>query len=84
MYKIRLSNKVVKYLELLPKKDFLKIDTAILSLKINPRPIGIKKLVDIDGYRIRVGNYRILFTIDDDIKIVSIYKVAPRKDAYRK
>ncbi|MFY8162577.1 MAG: type II toxin-antitoxin system RelE family toxin [Candidatus Kapaibacteriota bacterium] len=50
---------------------------------MNPRPIGIKKLVDIDGYSIRVGNYRILFTIDDDIKIVSIYKVAPHKDAYR-
>lgn len=80
MYKIRLSNKVLKYLETIPKNDFLKIDAVILSLKNNPRPIGIKKLVDIEGYRIRVGNYRILFTIDDDIKIVSIYKIAPRKD----
>ena len=60
MYKIRLSNKVLKFLDTLSKNDFLKIDSMILTLKENPRPIGVKKLVGIEGYRVRVGNFRIL------------------------
>lgn len=83
MYKIRLSNKVLKFLDTLSKNDFLKIDSMILTLKENPRPIGVKKLVGIEGYRVRVGNFRILYTIEDEVKIVSIFKIAPRKDAYK-
>jgi mRNA interferase RelE/StbE len=50
----------------------------------NPRPDGCIKLSDSEEYRIRVGIYRILYEIDDDRKIVSIYKIEHRKDIYKK
>lgn len=54
-----------------------------MMLKVNPRPVGCKKLTNEEGYRIRVGNYRILYTIDDTNSSVNIYKIAHRKDVYR-
>jgi mRNA interferase RelE/StbE len=51
-----------------------------MMLKVNPRPVGCKKLTNEEGYRIRVGNYRILYTIDDTNSSVNIYKIAHRKD----
>jgi mRNA interferase RelE/StbE len=52
-------------------------------LKENPRPVGCKKLTNQEGYRIRIGNYRILYTIEDENKIVMIYRVGHRRDVYR-
>ncbi len=60
-----------------------KILRAILNLKNNPRPIGSKKLKgNSENWRIRVGNYRIVYSIDDKISIVDIRKVGHRKDIY--
>jgi len=73
------------------QKEFLKLPIAysnsikkdITELSTNPRPHGIKKLVGSkDGYRIRVGSYRILYTIDDKRKIVTIYRIGNRKEVY--
>ena len=52
-------------------------------LKDNPRPVGCKKLTNEEGYRIRVGNYRILYKIDDKNFSINIYKITHRKDVYR-
>jgi mRNA interferase RelE/StbE len=52
-------------------------------LKENPRPVGCKKLTNEEGYRIRVGNYRILYTINDANKLVDVFKISHRKDSYR-
>jgi mRNA interferase RelE/StbE len=51
------------------------IDKAILNLSQNPRPHGCKKLTDKEGYRIRVADYRILYTIDERAKVVVVYRV---------
>ena len=60
------------------------IDKKILTLSVNPRPRATKKLTEKDGYRIRVGNYRILYTIDDEAKMVVIYRIKKRsKKTYR-
>ena len=54
------------------------------ALAENPRPHGIKKLVgEDDTYRIRVGAYRILYQIQDEILLVLVVKIAPRREAYR-
>ncbi|MEH2370162.1 type II toxin-antitoxin system RelE family toxin [Nostoc sp.] len=61
-----------------------RIQTKIDDLADNPRPNGIVKLEDSDnGYRIRVGSYRVIYDIFDDVLLVSVVKVAHRKEVYR-
>ena len=66
------------------KKDRQRIVLRIQSLGENPRPLGCEKLAGhLDRYRIREGNYRILYSIDDEKLLVDIVKVGHRKDVYR-
>ena len=66
------------------KKDRQRIVFRIQSLGENPRPIGCEKLSgQLDRYRVREGNYRILYTIDDEKLLVDIVKVGHRKEVYR-
>ncbi len=58
------------------------IKTAIYSLAANPRPHGCKKLKGRDGYRIRVGDYRIIYNIFDNILTVDVVALGHRKDIY--
>jgi len=55
----------------------------LISLKENPRPLGVKKLKGQEGYRIRLGNYRILYLVDDREKKIEIFSIARRKEIYR-
>ena len=69
----RLSSTIVK-----------RIFPAIKSLAENPRPRGCKKLkgLDEDLWRIRVGDYRVVYVIEDSIKIVEVKKIGHRKEIY--
>jgi len=69
-YRITIRKQALKELEHLPKKDNQQISKVIDGLKDNPRPQGCKKLKGETEYmwRIRVGNYRVLYTIEDEIK----------------
>lgn len=71
-------------MEHIPKKDVQQITKTIDGLTHNPRPNGCKKLKGDQGYiwRIRAGNYRILYTIEDHIKIVEVRKIGHRKNVY--
>ena len=82
-YRIEVKKSVIKELEAIPRKDLSRIIEKVQSLADNPRPEGSKKLSAEEKYRIRQGNYRILYTIEDDLLAVYIVKVAHRKDAYR-
>ena len=82
-YRITLSKKVRKQVSKYPTVDVHKIHDAMLTLSQEPRPRGVRKLSDREYYRIRVGEYRILYTINDDDKVVTIYRVGPRKDVYK-
>ncbi|MEH2212736.1 type II toxin-antitoxin system RelE family toxin [Nostoc sp.] len=83
-YKIEFSNAAFKQLKKLPIKVRTRIQTKIDDLADNPRPNGIVKLEDSDnGYRIRVGSYRVIYDIFDDVLLVSVVKVAHRKEVYR-
>ena len=63
-------------------KVYDRIIKQLISLSDNPRPHGVKKLHGREGYRIRVGDYRILYVIDDNEKKVEIVSAAHRKEVY--
>ena len=82
MYQLRIEKAVLKTLEKINETYYSKIKLAILSLAKNPRPTGFKKLKGRDGFRIRVGNYRIIYEIFDDILNVDVIEMGHRKDVY--
>lgn len=80
MYKVLISKTAEKQLKKLPKDVQRKIAAAISSFKIEPRPFGSKKLSNYDClYRYRVGNYRIIYEVIDEIVTVTVLKVRPKK-----
>ena len=83
-YIIILSKKTQKILDTLSDDLVEPILNAISSLEKSPRPIGCKKLKGRDAYRIRAGNYRIIYEIIDDVLIINIVTVGHRKDIYKK
>ncbi|MFI5218365.1 MAG: type II toxin-antitoxin system RelE/ParE family toxin [Bacteroidia bacterium] len=82
MYRVSIEKKVLKQLEKLPRQDYLKLKRAINLLAQNPRPQGCKKLEGRAGYRIRVGDYRVIYEIRDDILAVFILAAGHRKNIY--
>ncbi|GHT25105.1 hypothetical protein AGMMS49965_01920 [Bacteroidia bacterium] len=83
MYKLAIEKPALKSLNKIPPDYLLKIKSAINGLVNNPRPFGCKKLSDSeDKYRIRVGVYRIIYTIKDDILTVRVVKVGHRRSVY--
>ncbi len=82
-YEVRIKRSAERELDRLPKPTFKRIQTAILSLEDDPRPHGVQKLRGLNEYRIRSGDYRILYTIDDDARTVEIMAVGHRRDVYR-
>ncbi len=85
MYKITLKKKASKELLKLPSMMIPKVASCIDSLSDNPRPEGSKKLKgsDKDIWRVGVGNYRVVYLIEDEVKIVNIRKVGHRRDVYK-
>lgn len=83
MYKIKIIPQAQKDLNQLHDKIFNSIKDEILALAVNPRPYGSVKLTNENGYRIRIGDYRALYRVNDELKEVFIYRVKHRKDAYR-
>lgn len=83
-YSIKYKRSAFEELLQLPMSIAHKVKTAIDSLSENPRPQGCKKLKgSVKDYRIRIGNYRVIYTITDTILIVTVIKIAHRKDVYR-
>lgn len=65
------------------KRDRQRLVEAILALAEDPRPAGCRKLSGRDKYRIRCGNYRVVYSIQDVVLVVTIMKVGHRRDVYR-
>ena len=82
-YSVHLKRSAAKEIEALPRKDRVRIIERIGSLSEDPRPAGSKKLSGRDAYRIRQGDYRIVYTVGDEDRIVMVSVVAHRRDAYR-
>ncbi len=83
MYIIEIKKSAYKELSKVPTQEASKIIEEIDALAENPRPQGVKKLKGEEGYRIRVGDYRVIYTIEDVVKIVEIQRIRHRKDAYK-
>jgi mRNA interferase RelE/StbE len=82
-YKITIKKSAAKELEVIPKKDLLKIVKRIQSLAQNPRPQGSQKLSGINHLRIRQGDYRVVYYVDDKDGIVDVVKIGHRREIYR-
>jgi len=84
MYRLAIKKSARKELDNLPDQIFLKVDKSILSLKEDPFPYPqAKKLKGENRCRLRVGDYRVVYSVDEDQKTVTIYRVRHRKDVYR-
>lgn len=81
-YFVSFSNQALKALEKIDEPHYSKIKKVIYSLSDDPRPVGIKKLTDRKGYRIRVGDYRIIYDILDSILVIEIITLGHRKNVY--
>lgn len=77
MYKITMTPKAKKELDKLPLKDFKRLDKAIWALSQNPRPRGVKKLRG-PIYRIRAGDWRVIYAVFNKDQLVIVGKVAKR------
>jgi len=83
-YEVKLRPAAQKELDALPEQDYERVAEAINALEDNPRPPRVKKLADSGLWRIRVGLLRIVYAIDDKAQLVTMVRVARRKeDTYR-
>ena len=84
-YRVLIKPSAAKEIEAVDqKKDRQRIVASILALADEPRPIGSEKLAgQSDRYRIRIGRYRVVYSIADDDLVVLVVRVADRKDVYR-
>ncbi len=84
MYKILVKKSIEKQLSKLPTTYYKAISKTIDELGENPRPAGYRKLENENNkYRVRVGIYRIIYSIYDDVLVVEVISVGHRKDIYR-
>ncbi len=81
-YKIEIKKSATKEISKLPKTAIKRIVDKIQMLSDDPRPSGCKKLSGDEKYRIRVGVYRILYSITDEKLVIFIVKVGHRKEIY--
>jgi len=82
-YSVEIIARAEKEFLKLPVSAREKIHKQILSLEDNPRPFGCKKLKETEYYRLRSGDYRIIYSITDKIKAIKVLSIAHRKDVYR-
>ena len=82
-YHVHIKRSAEKELDALPRRTRDRIGERLLKLETDPRSRDVKKLQGQVAYRLRVGNYRVLFTIDDDARTVMVYAVGHRRDVYR-
>lgn len=82
-YRILIKPSAVKELEFIPQEDRRRLVRRIEGLATNPRPPGCEKLSGEDKYRVRQGNYRVIYLVNDDSREVVVFKVGHRREVYR-
>jgi mRNA interferase RelE/StbE len=84
-YALEFRPAALHQLRKLPKVTVQRIRTATEALRDHPRPEGVAKLAGTDDlWRIRVGDYRVVYTIADDILVVTIVRIAHRREVYQR
>ena len=83
-YHVILTATAVKERKRIATADRHRIDQALRSLQSEPRPSGVKKLSGKDqDWRVRVGDYRILYEINDEQQLITVWRIAHRREVYR-
>lgn len=83
-YKVIVERQAEKAFRRLPREILGRVDRLLLSLADEPRPAGCKKLRGYENlYRLRVGDWRLIYAIEDDELVVLVIEIAPRGEAYR-
>lgn len=83
-YEVRLARAAVRSLARLQRKDQLRVQVAIDLLADHPRPPGCVPLKGEDGvYRVRVGDYRIVYEILDQVLLIQVVRIGHRREVYR-
>ncbi len=83
MYELRYSDLALKQLKKLEKGIQIRILTILERLRIRPESCDIKKLVGMPGFRLRVGDYRIIFDIEKERLLILVLQLGHRQDIYR-
>jgi mRNA interferase RelE/StbE len=83
-YRIEVSATAERQIRKLPHADQVRVIRVIQALASNPRPAGCRKLSGYDDvFRVRIGRYRVLYSVEDRRLLVIVLKVGDRKDVYR-
>lgn len=82
-YAVLILRRAQAQLGKLPAGVYDAVRDRIRNLGDEPRPHGCKKLVGREGWRVRVGDYRVIYEVDDDLKTVTVLDVGNRRDIYR-
>ncbi len=82
-YSISIFRRAQKELAHLPKEAYEQVRDAIRSLSYNPRPEGCNKLVARPGWRIKIGDYRVIYEINDKSRTLEVLHIGHRRDVYR-
>jgi mRNA interferase RelE/StbE len=83
-YRVEVRPAALKALRHIAARDRGRIEGAIALLAENPRPPGARALRGRDGFRVRVGDYRILYTIDDGVLLIVVVTLGHRRDVYER
>ena len=82
-YRLLIKPSAVKELESLPQKDRRRVVRRVQALAENPRPPGAEKLTGVELYRVRQGDYRVLYEVADAVETITVIKIGNRRDVYR-
>jgi mRNA interferase RelE/StbE len=83
VYRVELRQRVQRQLDAFPERDSQAVLKAIENLEENPRPSGVEKIRGTELWRIRKGDYRVIYHIDDGERVVTIVRIGHRRDIYR-
>lgn len=83
-YTVDIERGAIVSLSRMPRHDQTRIKAKLKALETDPRPAGAIKMAGVDSWRIRTGDYRIVYLIEDTVRIVTITKIDHRKDVYRR
>ena len=83
-YALKILRRAAKELESLPQETYDRINESIRRLAFDPYPNGSIKLVGREGFRLRVGKYRVIYDVDSKTRNVIILDIGHRKDIYKR
>lgn len=83
-YQIEAQPSLVRQMRGIPSQDQARLNEKIKALATDPRPVGVEKLSGVEGWRIRIGDYRIVYWIDDAAHVVTITRIGQRGSVYRR